>query len=362
MKYGSHLILELPETPIIYDFTKFDSAFDIMTTAGTRVINIGNKLKTGGHSITVRLKHLWKASLAVEFQSIIYFGRKAWCVVYDTDDNPEDYKEELNEIISKVSDWAVALGPEGNLDRVKKFSTYFGDNPRYVIVPMNPLKYRREIIDYCKERDIEIIAEEIYGNKESEEWMKETFTTDYLERFAGIHSDGLVLRMSERMSEFLYSYDAFIKRINEEPGDTKMFDPGKDVWTDKVKPATRKIKATGMRVGDSYFPWPSSRNSGRVVLSFKDQSRISDSFLEKSEILEEFEFPENFTDIEKRNYSEILGISKICSMNPGMKPKFDFQEDYASVTLKSKWMPWKKGKFYICTYLKNNPVLLKWGN
>lgn len=360
MKYGNHLILELPETPIIYDLSKFDSGFDIMTTAGTRVITVGKRLNTKGHSLTVRLKHLWKASFAVDFQSVIYFGRRAWCVVYDTNDNPEDYKDELDEIISKVSDWAVALGPEGNLDRVKKFSTYFGDNPRYIIVPMNPFKYRREIIDYCKEHDIEIIAEEIYGNKESEEWMKETFTTDYLERFAGIHSDGLVLKMSDKINEFIYSYEAFWKRVNEDPEDNKIFEPGKDVWTDKVKPAIRKIKATGMGIHDSYFPWPSSRNSGRVILNFKDSSKISESFMKKAEILEDFEFPENFTDIEKRNYSEIIGISKICSRNPEMKPKFDFQGDYASVLLKSKWMPWKKGKLYICTYLGKTPILLKW--
>ena len=357
-----NLILNLGENVVVYDLVALSKEynFDVITTAGVNVQGLNGKVKVPKDSeVMVRIEHLWNADFAVDFQSEFFLGRLPWCVVYDTLEDPSEYREEIDKIMSKVPNYAVDLGTSGDLERATKFFEIYNVHPRYIFSPLNPLKYRSDIIEYCRTNEIDLIATEIYGNKESEEWMKETFTTDYLERFASYHSSGIELKIDTMLStDFIYTLRSFEenKRL-EDFGE--LFSMSKDVWTDKVKPAQRKVMSCGIFDG-SKFTWHSSRNSGRAELSFKKEATLSETHKEVMRILDDFKFPENFTDLDKKRYSDMLGISTIATENPRYKMKYNIMGDITIITMTNKYLPWKK-KSYICSYTPEAPFIIEFG-
>lgn len=364
-KYGSNLILNLGNRIVTYDLgvlSKVGFNYSIISTVGDNVLGLKGKIKIPKNiDVMIRVKHLWKSSFAVEFQSRFFLDKMPGCIVFDTSDDPGQYEDEVKKIAESTPDYAIDLGTDGDLDRVYKFEEIYESSPRYIFVPINPLKYRNDIIDYCREKNIDIIATEIYGNRESEEWMKETFTTDYLERFALLNSFGIELDTSTLfITDFIDSLQSIRNYIGKEEVDDKLFSMASDVWIDKVEPAKRRIMSYGLFDG-SIFYWPSSKNSGVSKLSFKDESKITEAHKEKLRILDEFIFPETFSKEDKKRYSDMIGISTVAIENPRYKMKYSIQEDITLITMTNKYLPWRK-KFYLCSYTSESPYIMEFGN
>ena len=363
-KYGSNLILNLGEGIVVYDldFLSTITNFDVIMTAGDNILPVEKRIKIPQDSrLMIRVKHLWNADFAVNFQSKFFLEQLPWCVVYDTSDNPSDFKEEILRLFEEVPNYAVDLGTNGDLERVDKFFEIYNCYPQYIFSPINPLKYRKDIIDYCNEHEIELIATEIYGNKESEEWMKETFTTDYLERFAGINSSGFEINISSLpVVDYLDSITSFGKLKGTEDDD-EIFTMSMDIWKDKVSPAKRKVHAY-REVDGSKFAWLPSRNSGKVGLSFKKDLSLSENHKKIMKVLDDFKFPEGFLDVDKKKYSDMLCISTIATNNPYYRIKYTIRGDVTVITLIHRYFPWMKKKLFICSYTDEYPYIIEYND
>lgn len=361
---AKELFIDLGNEVCLLDFKSFkDSNFNLISEVGDspKFLN-GLKTISKEVNIFIRLKHFWISEFSYKFQSKFFFHKDPWCVVFDTDDDPEEYKEEIEKVIYSVPSFGIDLGTDGDISRLKKFTGSIGMIPNYIFCPINPFKYNQEVQDYCSENDIKLISTEIYGNTVSEEWMKETFTTDYLEKFAFWNSDGIEKVFNGSLLDYIFFKDNFIGSRSIENDDfPNKYEMDKDIWTDKVKPAKRKIFATGKSIKGSRFNWPGYKNSGVSETSFKDESKISDYHKESMEVLEDFIFPDNFSNIDKKKYSDIIGISRIATSNPGWEVSFNIRGDASFITIRHKYLFWKKKQF-ICTYLEKNPVIIEIGD
>ena len=374
--YGNSLVLEIGKNPIIFDLERIRKSIKkgnlvILSNIGDQALTTRGKLKIPADiPVVTRIRHLWKSDFALEFQSRFFLGRLPEYVLYDTTDDPAEFPEEISQIVSKTKGWGIDLGRDGDLGRVEKFRKYMGEEPEFIYTPLNPTKYKKEILDYCEAKNIRLIAYDIYGSNVFREWMIETFTTDYLERFAASKSSGIVLNTDSGIYGPIFTLVSYLEEHGfggEEVRDPDLFTLGKDSWREPLKEPKRSIHSIsgGGIPGGSRFIWYSPWNSGgRVNLSFKALKTpvLSDEHKELSNELEDYKIPEYITGEEARKYSDMFGISYLATENPGHKIIYNIQGDITTVLLKPKFWFGKK-KLYAVVYNgeTRNPILIKLG-
>jgi hypothetical protein len=375
--YGNSLVLEITKDPVYLDLKKIKEAVTLnnlyfLLTVGEMGETVwGEKLVIPKEvPIMFRLRHFWMSGFAIDFQSKFYYNRLPDYIIFDTDEEPT---EEVRDIVLGVQGWGIDLGEHGNLDRVKKFKEFMGEEPRFILSPLNPMRYKKEILDYTEKNGVELLSYDIYGSDFYKEWMIYTFTTDYLERFAAYHSQGIVLKLGHNIYDTILTLISYSgkngfasEKVTEEY--EKLFKVDKEeVWRDPGKlPMIKGISSFGNGgiSGGSKFVWFNPRNSAsNIKLSFDTfhSPILSEEHERNKTELSEFTIPEEFNLIEARQYSDMIGISTLATENPRYKITYDIDEDLTVITLTPRNLFWKEEKVYACTYNyeTKNPILIK---
>ena len=379
MKYADSIVLELGKKPGMIDIDKIKKKgfLYILSNVGDNYVDAtkkDQKFKIPAEaSVVIRLKHLWKADYITDFHTKFYLRRLADYIIYDTTDDPADYEDEMAALKNKFKGWGVDLGSDGDLDRIKKFKDFYDEEPEFIFTPLNPIKYKKRIINYCKKNNIKLVAYDIYGTRFFNDWMIETFTTDYLEKFAASKSTGITLSTDMDIRDLAYSlvsicdqYGFLGEEIPEEY--EKLFNIERDIWKDPGREPVRKVVSisNGGIPGDSKFSWLPEKNSlGNVTLGFKEFSspQLSESHKESARELEDYQLPENMTLFDYKKYTDMIGLSVLAVENPGYKLTYNISGDITTVLLSSKYLPWRKKKLFAIVYNQEtrNPILLKLG-
>lgn len=108
---------------------------------------------------------------------------------------------------------------------IQKFEEDTEFTPSVIRIAINPLNYPKEILDYCKEEEISIIATEIFGNDLMKDYMLSLFNEPFLHLFAK-HNSNIV----EIPSSDPYLVSRFNTRVfNEKEEQAKLLEYSKDL-------------------------------------------------------------------------------------------------------------------------------------
>lgn len=330
MIYGNELVLDLGEGSILYTLPK-DLDYSLISTVG--VFNdwyIKKKIPKKSQ-LMIRVEHLWELDYFVNFQSRFILGRVPDIIVFKTQDKLEDYPD-LSTVLDKFENYGIDLGEDNNLELVMEYEGILGHLPSYIFCQVNPMKYSSDVIEFCKLNGITLIATNIFGNPESEVWMKKSFTVGYLERFALSNSDGIVLSLSGRSFEDLSGSIALYSVYHgKELGSSEeeLF-RGKEFWADKLKSAEKVIYS----YDNLSYEVPDPFNYEVSDLGFRPRDfKVPDDI----EVLDNFKFPSGFTALDKLRYSFMIGISELGSRYPGYSLSYEVFGGYLLVYLKHFW-------------------------
>lgn len=98
------------------------------------------------------------------------------------------------------------------IDQIKEYKEIIGSYPRYNEMEINPLYCDNELIKFCQDNDIKIIAYAILGGKYNARRNISRYTLPYLLTFAGSRADLVILRSDNPirvngMNRFLSNID-----------------------------------------------------------------------------------------------------------------------------------------------------------
>ena len=144
-------------------------------------------------------------------------------------------------------------------EEIIKFKEVSGRYPDVVRLSINPLKYPKEILDYCKESGIEVIGTDIFGPQILREYYRNLFPESFLQAF-GEHSVDVL--------EIPGDDPYFIKRVFSRKGggqeNPKLLEYAKDI--DRVpnlkSPKSKIYQTVSMKipgVGEISLPSPKGK-------------------------------------------------------------------------------------------------------
>lgn len=113
-------------------------------------------------------------------------------LLLNPDSNFIDYQSELVKVLDSglVGDYGIE-NPQ-DLEKLKAINAFFnsiGIKISYVSLPICPLNFNKEIIDWCKENNVSLICTNPFGSDISREAMIDSFTTAFLLKFAAYWCD-----------------------------------------------------------------------------------------------------------------------------------------------------------------------------
>lgn len=99
-----------------------------------------------------------------------------------------------------------------NIDQIIEYKDIIGEYPEYNEMEINPLYYDKDLIEFCHDKGIKLIAYAILGGKYNARRNISRFTLPYLLSFAGYNSEFVIIRsdLDERlfrMNRFLMSLE-----------------------------------------------------------------------------------------------------------------------------------------------------------
>lgn len=80
------------------------------------------------------------------------------------------------------------------IDDIKKYKDIVGHYPKYNEMEINPLYFDKDLIKFCLDNRIKIIAYAILGGKYNARRNIATYTLPYLLSFASVHADFVIIR------------------------------------------------------------------------------------------------------------------------------------------------------------------------
>lgn len=113
------------------------------------------------------------------------------------------------------------------VSEIRDFKEKIGVYPDYIRLQVNPLKYPKEILDYCKTNGIKVIGADILGEKLFQEYYSRLFPETFLQAFGEHNTDIL-----EVPGEDPYLVSRFFARQGENLGNKKILEYSKSV--DKI--------------------------------------------------------------------------------------------------------------------------------
>lgn len=139
----------------------------------------------GNLGVILRAQHLELLSMIVDANKFCLGNKNIDILLLPGKVDPRFYIDELEELKSKVKKRGVWI-EEDNVSLIKQYEEVIKIS--YVCVPINPMFYPKEVIDYCKSNDLKIIATDIYGRFYQDQ-MIDSFTRQFLDEFAMANSD-----------------------------------------------------------------------------------------------------------------------------------------------------------------------------
>lgn len=127
-----------------------------------------------------------------------------------------------------------------DVEEILNFESEKGILPDVVRISVNPLKYPKELLDYCKENKIDVIGTDIFGESLLREYYKRIFPIPFLQAFGEHNVDFL-----EVPGEDPYFIKEVCSRIGKGQENPKLLEYSKSI--DKVpnlKIPTQKIYQT----------------------------------------------------------------------------------------------------------------------
>lgn len=141
-------------------------------------------------------------------------------LIHNSRSNWTDLAIKLNE-----DDRIIEVGVSNfSIDQIKEYKDIIGEYPLYNEMEINPNYYDKELIDFCHENGIKIIAYAILGGKYNADENIRYYTLPYLLEFAGYHAEYIIIRNDSvrRVSEAVeYCYQNI---IDKEARDPKIYD------------------------------------------------------------------------------------------------------------------------------------------
>lgn len=122
----------------------------------------------------------------------------------------------------------IGLYGISGVDDIKEFEEKSERKPDFIRISINPLKYPKEIINYCRTNNIKIMATDVFGSDILREYYKKLFPETFLQAFGEYNSSIL-----EIPGDDPYFIKDVYSRYGKTPTEsTKLLEYSKDV--DKV--------------------------------------------------------------------------------------------------------------------------------
>lgn len=157
-----------------------------------------------------------------------------------------------------------------NISQLNEYREVIGRYPLYNEMEINPNYYDKELIEFCHENNIKLIAYAILGGKYNARRNIATYTMPYLLSFVAKNAEFVILR-SDNYSR-LYSMDTYLHEFLNKVGIQ-----GDDLFD--IEPKTDKsILPTEYKYPRYYTMAIYPTNSDKVLLGLGDKMRLCEGF------------------------------------------------------------------------------------
>lgn len=130
----------------------------------------------------------------------------------------------------------VGLYGVTSIEDLYKFEEDFGKLPDIVRLSINPLKYPRELLSYCKEKKILVIGTDIFGEEPFREYYRQSFPEEFLQAFGENNSSIL-----EIPGDDPYFIKRVYSRLGQNLEDTKLLEYSRDIDKVPILPSLPKV-------------------------------------------------------------------------------------------------------------------------
>lgn len=124
------------------------------------------------------------------------------------------------------------------IDQIKEYKELIGEYPLYNEMEINPNYYDKDLINFCHDNNIKIIAYAILGGKYNADENIRYYTLPYLLEFAGYHAEYIIIRNDSvrRVSESVeYCYQNIIgKEVN-----SSLYESDEPVLKKSIEPVSK---------------------------------------------------------------------------------------------------------------------------